>query len=130
MELTYTNYITKLDMRKKGYDLEADGVLDVSHFATIQDAIDDFLDETVRTIYNLVIAYRGREFADNFFTDMTLDDLSGKALDFQQRLKRACLEQAIFNYDNGDVEATYQEDKYKSPYAPKAVKELWDLLSY
>lgn len=130
MELDYKNYFTKDNLRVRGYDLAADGVLDTSHFDSLDNAIDDFMDNTLRIIYNLFVEYKGREFANAFFTDMARNDLTGTALDYKQRLNRALIEQAIFIYDNGDVDAdsSYQERSYRSPYAPKAAKELWDIL--
>ena len=134
MELNYNNYFTKEELRVRGYNLESDGVLDISHFDMLQDAIDDFMDNVLRTIYNLFVEYKGREWADAFFEDMANDyaELDGKALDFKQRLNRALIEQAIFVYDNGDSQATagYDDRAYRSPYAPKAIAELWDILGH
>lgn len=132
MELNYKNYFTKDNLRVRGYNLESDGVLDRSHFDSLDDAVDDFMDSTFRIIYNLFVEYKGREFANAFFTDMARNDLTGKALEYKERLNRALIEQAIFIYDNGDSEAdsNNQERSYRSPYAPKSVKELWDILYY
>lgn len=131
MELTYTNYFNKEDLRKRGYNLEANDVLDASHFDTLEDAIDDFMNNSLRAIYNLFVEYKGRKFADAFFTDMARDDLSGNAKDFKNRLNRALVEQAIFIYDNGDANAQsgYEERYDRSPYAPKAIAEIWDILT-
>ena len=130
MELVYTNYFTKEDLRKRGYDLEADGVLDTSHFNSKEDAIDDFMDNSLRAIYNLFVEYRGRKWADAFFSDMKNTDLTGKALDLKQRLNRGLIEQAIYIYDNGDSNSnSYNQERIdRSPYSPKAVAELWDIL--
>ena len=134
MELNYNNYFTILDMRRRGYNLESDGVLDISHFDMPSQAQDDFMDNTLRIIYNLFVEYRGREWADDFFEDMAHDEeeLEGRALDFKQRLHRALIEQAIFIYDHGDSQATasYEDRQYRSPYAPKAMAELWDILNF
>lgn len=130
MELDYKNYFTKEDLRVRGYNLEADGVLDISHFDTLEDAINDFMDNTLRAVYNLFVQYRGRKWTDAFFDDMTQENLSGTALDYQERLKRALIEQAIFIYDNGDsnANASYDDRASKSELSPKAVAELWDIL--
>lgn len=120
---SYKDYITKEDLVPRGYILDDDNVLDITHFNSKEDAIDDFMQNAFDIIEGLVVEYRGREFADAFFTDMKRDDLTGKALEIQNRLKKALIEQNIYTYDNGDSEAS----KYvgEKPYAPKAVKLLW-----
>lgn len=120
---SYKDYITKEDLVPRGYILDDDNVLDTTHFNSKEDAIDDFMQNAFDIIEGLVVEYRGREFADAFFTDMKRDDLTGKALEIQNRLKKALIEQNIYTYDNGDAEAS----KYvgEKPYAPKAVKLLW-----
>lgn len=120
---SYKDYITKEDLVPRGYILDDDNVLDITHFNSKEDAIDDFMQNAFDIIEGLVVEYRGREFADAFFTDMKRDDLTGKALEIQNRLKKALIEQNIYTYDNGDAEAS----KYvgEKPYAPKAVKLLW-----
>jgi hypothetical protein len=120
---SYKDYITKEDLVPRGYILDDDNVLDITHFNSKEDAIDDFMQNAFDIIESLVVEYRGREFADAFFTDMKRDDLTGKALEIQNRLKKALIEQNIYTYDNGDPEAS----KYvgEKPYAPKAVKLLW-----
>lgn len=132
MELNYNNYFTKEELRKRGYNLESDGVLDISHFDMMQDAIDDFMGNVLEVIYNLFVEYKGRKWADAFFEDMANDytELKGKALDCKKRLNKALIEQAIFVYDNGDSQATasYEDRQYRSPYAPKAIAQLWDIL--
>ena len=130
MELIYTNYFTKDDLRKRGYNLEADDVLDASHFDNLQDAIDDFMDNTLRKIYNMMIPYIGRNMTDSFFSDMANTDLTGVALDYKNRLNRALIEQAIFDYDNGDAQTTssYDSQKDRASYSSKAIAELWDII--
>lgn len=120
---SYKDYITKEDLVPRGYIFDNDNVLDITHFNSKEDAIDDFMQNAFDIIEGLVVEYRGREFADAFFTDMKRDDLTGKALEIQNRLKKALIEQNIYTYDNGDSEAS----KYvgEKPYAPKAVKLLW-----
>lgn len=130
MELNYNDYFTKEDLRVRGYNLEAEGVLDRSHFDTLEDAINDFMYNTTRAIYNLFVEYRGRKWADAFFSDMKNIDLTGKALEYKELLKNALIEQAIFIYDNGDsgANASIEDRAFKSKYAPKAIAEIWDIL--
>lgn len=128
MELDYKDYFTKDNLRVRGYNLEADGVLDISHFDTLEDAIDDFMDNALRTIYNLFVKYKGRKWTDYFFSDMKNVDLTGVALEYKGLLNRALVEQAIFIYDNGDASANASLDETKTEYAPKAVAEIWDIL--
>lgn len=122
---TYSNYYSdiQIDLTKRGYDLTADNVLDSTHFETKEDAINDFLQGAFDNIYDLVVKYRGEQWADAYFTDMQSNSLTGEALVYKQKLQRAFIEQCIFIYDNGDTETTHFEGKY--PYAPKAVNALW-----
>lgn len=128
--INYKDYISLEELRKRGYNLEADGVLDVTHFDSTEDAVNDFLGNTCDIIYNLVKDYRGKKWADAFFNDMKQTDLTGKALEYQEALHDALIEQAIFTYDNGDSQssASNEERAYNTAYAPKAVKKLWDLI--
>ena len=128
--IDYRNYVTLEDLRKRGYNLEAEGVLDTSHFDTPQDAIDDFMLNVCNTIYELIRRYRGRMWTNALFEDMKQDNLTGMALEFKESLHNAIIEQAIFNYDNGDsnAQASNEDRKYNTPYSPKAVAELWDLI--
>ena len=121
---SYKDYITKEDLVPRGYIFDNDGVLDTTHFNSKEEAIDDFMQNSFDIIEGLIVEYRGEEFADAFFTDMKRDDLTGKALKYQQTLKKALIEQNIYTYDCGDSEAS----KYvgEKPYAPKAVKLLWN----
>ena len=119
----YNDYFSLQDLVKRGYDLSADGVLDISHFQSVEDAIDDFCQNAFEVIYNLVEKYRGQAWCYAFFTDMKRNDLSGEALVFQDRLKKALIEQCIYIYDNGDTQATFNENL--SPYSEKAVSAMW-----
>ena len=109
-----------------------DGVLDSTHFDNVEDAVDDFMQNSCKVVYNLIKDYRGREWTNAFFEDMKKTDLTGKALEYQEALHNAIIEQAIFTYDNGDSQATASNDERKdyTAYAPKAVKELWDLVLF
>ena len=123
MEFNYKDYFTKEDLAKRGYNLEADGVLETSHFRTIEDAIDDFMNDAFDTIFHLIEDYRGEQWASDYFTDMAKTDLPPVAIKWQQALKKALIEQAIFIYDNGNPNATFNDGR--SQYAPKAIEQLW-----
>ena len=126
--ISYKDYITKEDLVPRGYILDADGVLDDTHFASKEDAIDDFMQNSFNIVHELVKRYRGREWTKAFFEDMKKQDLTGKALEFQEALHEALIEQAIYIYDNGDASASrYDGEK---PYSPKAVAALWDLVIF
>ena len=128
--IDYTKYITLEDLRERGYNLEADGVLDDSHFDSRQDAINDFMLNVCNIVFNLIKSYRGRMWTTAYFNDMAKDDLTGKALEYKEALHNAIIEQAIFNYDNGDSQATADNEdrKHHTAHAPKAAAELWDLV--
>ena len=119
----YSDYFTNEDLAKKGYDLTANGVLDTTHFRSVEEAVDDFCQNAFDIIYNLVVKYRSEKWAIAFFTDMKHTDLTDDAKYYQERLKYALIEQTIYIYDNGDSEATYQEGR--KPYSMKAVNALW-----
>ena len=128
--MDYTKYITLEDLRERGYNLEADGVLDDSHFDSREDAINDFMLNVCNIVFNLIKSYRGRMWTTAYFNDMAKDDLTGKALEYKEALHNAIIEQAIFNYDNGDSQATADNEdrKHHTAHAPKAAAELWDLV--
>lgn len=129
-KIDYKDYVSLEELKQRGYNLQADGVLDDTHFENREDAINDFMLNVCNIIYNLVKEYRGRKWADAFFEDMKKTDLTGKALEYQESLHDAIIEQAIFTYDNGDSQssASNEERKYNTAYAPKAVSELWDIV--
>ncbi len=122
-EFNYNDYFTVEDLAKRGYDLRQEGILDKSHFASLEDAIDDFMNDVFDTIYGLIENYRGSVWAKKFFEDMATTLTNETALEYQYSLKRALIEQAIFTYDNGNPDATF--DQNQKPYAPKAVKAMW-----
>ncbi len=129
-KIDYKDYVSLEELKQRGYNLQADGVLDDTHFENREDAINDFMLNVCNIIYNLVKEYRGRKWTDAFFEDMKKTDLTGKALEYQESLHDAIIEQAIFTYDNGDSQASAsnEERKYNTAYAPKAVSELWDIV--
>ena len=130
MVINYKDYVRLEELKKRGYDFNTDGVLDSTHFDNVEDAVDDFMQNSCKVVYNLIKDYRGREWTNAFFEDMKQTDLTGKALEYQECLHDAIIEQAIFTYDNGDSQssASNEERKYNTAYAPKAVSELWDIV--
>ena len=118
---SYKDYITPQDFIKRGYDFAT--ILDTSHFQSVEDAIDDFIQTGFDEIYDLIEKYRGEAWTEAFFTDMKRTDLTGEALKYQERLKKALIEQCIYIYDNGDTEATF--DDGRKPYSEKAVNAMW-----
>lgn len=128
--IDYRNYVSLEDLRKRGYNLEKEGVLDTSHFDTPQDAVDDFMLNICNIVFHLISRYRGRVWTRAYFEDMAKSDLTGKALEYKEALHNAIIEQAIFTYDNGDSEANSNNDdrKNNTAFSPKAVAELWELV--
>lgn len=129
MKHTWNEYISKEQLRKRGYNLEADGVLTTSHFDSVDDAIDDFCNGCLNQLAELIAKYKSRAWSDAFLSDMARNDLTNAtALEYQELFKDALIEQIIYVYDNGDSSATSdnQDRKDRSPYSPKAVEKLWD----
>lgn len=123
---SYKDYVSARELDKRGYQLDKDGVLATEHFQTVEDAVDDFMQNSFDIVQELVRNYRGRKWTDAFYEDMKKTDLTGKALEFQEALKEAIIQQAIYTYDNGDASASAY--KGESHYAPKAVSVLWGLV--
>lgn len=123
---SYKDYVSASELDKRGYQLDKDGVLATEHFQTVEDAVDDFMQNAFDIVQELVRNYRGRKWTDAFYEDMKKTDLTGKALEFQEALKEAIIQQAIYTYDNGDASASAY--KGESHYAPKAVSVLWGLV--
>ena len=129
MKHAWNDYISKEQLRKRGYNLESNGVLDISHFDSLDDAIDDFCNGALNQLYELIAKYTSRAWADAFLSDMARKDLvNAIALEYQELFKDALIEQIIYVYDNGDSSANSdnQDRKDRSPYSPKAVEKLWD----
>lgn len=123
---SYKDYVSASELDKRGYQLDKDGVLATEHFQTVEDAVDDFMQNSFDIVQELVRNYRGRKWTDAFYEDMKKTDLTGNALKFQEALKEAIIQQAIYTYDNGDASASAY--KGESHYAPKAVSALWGLV--
>ncbi len=128
--IDYKKYVSLEELRKRGYNLEKEGVLDTSHFDSIQDAVDDYMLNVCNIVFHLISRYRGRVWTRAYFEDMAKDGLTGTALEYKEALHNAIIEQAIFTYDNGDSEANSSNDdrEHNTAFSPKAVAELWDLV--
>ena len=125
--ITYELWLEK--MQSKGYDFTDTSVLDGSHFQSQEEAIDDYFQDTFNTIYELVREYRGNKWTELFFEDMSQDVESDlDALRYKDALIKALIEQAVYIYDNGSVEASGEVNPDRHEYAPKAVKALWGLV--
>ena len=116
-------FCTKL--KKRGYDLHDDSVLDGKHFETQEDAIDDFLQNVFDMVHDLVVFNRGFKWAKSFFEDMQSNELENEALEYKQALEDALIQQAIYIYDNGDSQATSEMQDKREPYSEKAMQKLW-----
>ncbi len=125
--ITYELWLEK--MQSKGYDFTDTSVLDGSHFQSQDEAIEDYFQDTFNTIYELVREYRGNKWTELFFEDMSQDVESDiEAARYKDALIKALIEQAVYIYDNGSVEASGEVNPDRHEYAPKAVKALWGLV--
>ena len=94
MKHKWNDYISKEILRKRGYNLESNGVLDISHFDSVDDAIDDFCNGALNQLYELIAKYRSRAWADAFLSDMARNDLTNAiALEYQELFKDALMSQ-------------------------------------
>lgn len=132
--MEYTQVITREDitakLTKRGYNLFDNGVLDTSHFATLEDAVDDFLQSCTDSLNDLITTYRGKAWTDKFLEDMSISGMtnpSTKQQEYHDEYIRALLEHCIFTYDNGDANASALKDNPNEPYSPKAVQILWNM---
>ena len=127
--MDYKAFLSYGDILARGYDLKALGRLEQGDFSTIEYAIDDFLQETFQTIYDLIESYKGINFTTSFFDDMSqeIDKYQyPKAFALQTILKWCLVEQAIFIYENGDVMTSSQIQPDKISYSPKVIRKLWN----
>ena len=127
--MDYTIIITRSDfvekLQKRGYDFTNASVIDITHFESQNDAIDDFLQNVFDMIHELIVFNRGHEWAKAFFEDMQQTDLEGEALDYKNMLIDALVQQAIYIYDNGDSQASSDKEEKRQPYSEKAMQKLW-----
>ena len=126
--MEYTKIITRDDyvsfLKRKGYDLKAEGVLDSVHFETIEDSVDAFLQDAFDIVYNEVADNRGAYWTRLFYDDMSQEQLSAYALEYKADLKQALVQQAIFMYDNGDSQSDSLIQKDRTHISDKALKIL------
>ena len=124
--MNYSSLLSYEDILSRGYDLKVEGRLVKGDFLTIEDAISQFCYEVVDSIVGLIEAYRGQLWTLEFIQDMCQDNLVGAALSYQDALKGAILDQAIFIYENGSKEASAIVDNNRIEYSPKAMRRLWN----
>ena len=126
--ITRDNITTKLT--KRGYNLNDNGILDTVHFATLEDAVDDFLQGCTDSINDLITTYRGKVWTDKFLEDMSISGMTNpttKQQEYHDEYIRALIEHIIFTYDNGDANASALKDNPNNAYSPKAVQILWNM---
>lgn len=126
--MNYKKFITYEDILSRGYDLKTQGRLEQGDFYTIDAAIEQFLKESFDSVYDLIESYKGVEWTEKFFEDMSTEIDSTKypeAYRKQSILRWAILEQTIFYYENGDIFTSSKIEIDKIGYSPKAVKKLW-----
>lgn len=126
--MNYKKFITYEDILSRGYDLKTQGRLEQGDFYTIDAAIEQFLKESFESVYDLIESYKGVEWTEKFFEDMSTEIDSTKypeAYRKQSILRWAILEQTIFYYENGDIFTSSKIEIDKIGYSPKAVKKLW-----
>ena len=127
--MDYKLYLTYEDIQKRGYDLKVDGRLNLGDFPSIEEAIEDFIQEIFFSIYDLIESYKGKKWTKLFFEDMATvidKELHPNAYSMQETLKWAILEQAIFIYENGDIMTSAQIQPDKTGYSPKVIRKLWN----
>lgn len=127
--MNYKKFITYEDILSRGYDLKTQGRLEQGDFYTIDAAIEQFLKESFDSVYDLIESYKGVEWTEKFFEDMSTEIDSTKypeAYRKQSILRWAILEQTIFYYENGDIFTSSKIEVDKIGYSPKAVKKLWN----
>jgi hypothetical protein len=126
--MEYKLLLSPDDMVRRGYDLKVEGRLNQGDFNSIEDAIDDFMQQCFDSIYNLIEMYRGPSWTSDFFDDMStaiIKDNYPLAYKLQEALKWALLEQTVFIYDNGDINTSSKIEIDKIGYSPKSIQKLW-----
>ena len=113
--------------KERGYDLKVKGRLNQGDFATIDEAVDDFLKSCFENLYNLIESYRGITWTKMLFEDMSQDlaNESEQSQIYQEVIKWAVLEQAVFIYENGDINSRAKKDIEYVGYSPKVTRKLW-----
>lgn len=118
--------ITIEDVKTRGYDLTKDGALLQGDFLTIQDSANQFITECCDMIWALIEKHRGVNWTTLFRKDMESQSLTGNALYYQEALKNVMLEQIVFIYENGDVNASSSIDVSKRAISPKVITKLYN----
>lgn len=127
--MDHTKFITVDDVKLRGYDLTLKGRLNQGDFPDIASAAADFLRECFDSIYNLIELYKGPQWTERFFEDMSGDidpNENPGAYKLQKALKWAILEQTIFIYDNGDARTSAKINIDILGHSPKAIDKLWN----
>ena len=119
--------VTINDVRSRGYDLLADGRLNQGDFETIEASAEQFIEECCNTIWSLIEKNKGFKWANKFKEDMMRDDLTDDmAILYQKVMRGVMLEQVIFIYENGDINANAIKDDTKRAVSPKALTKLYN----
>lgn len=118
--------ITIEDVKTRGYDLTKDGALLQGDFLTIQDSAKQFIKECCDMIWALIEKHRGVNWTNLFKKDMESTSLTGNALRYQEVLKNVMLEQIVFIYENGDINASATKDDTKRSISPKVITKLYN----
>lgn len=111
----------------KGYDLKLPNKLNQGDFATIEEAVEDFIDEIVDKVFMLIAKRNTVEWTTKLFQDMDSEIDSAiypKAYQMQQLLKEALVYQALFIYDNGDKDELSKVDVERVGFNPKTLDKL------
>lgn len=125
--MTYEHLLSYEDLKSKGYDLKKANRLNQGDFYSIDEAVDDFLDEIVMKVYRIIALRKGDQFARYLFEDMNQEINASKfpkAYNCQITLKRAILTQAVFIYENGDKEKLSKVDIERTAWDKDALRDL------
>ena len=125
--MKYENLLSYEDLKSRGYDLKKANRLNQGDFYSIDEAVDDFLDEIVMKVYRIIALRKGDQFASFLFEDMNQEINASKfpnAYNCQITLKRAILTQAVFIYENGDKEKLSKVDIERTAWDKDALRDL------
>ena len=119
--------VTINDVRSRGYDLLADGRLNQGDFETIEASANQFIEECCNMIWSLIEKNKGFKWCEHFKQDMMRDNLEDDMAKLYQKVMRGVmLEQVIFIYENGDINANAIKDDTKRSISPKALTKLYN----
>lgn len=125
--MKYNNLLTYEAIMSKGYDLKLPNKLNQGDFATIEEAVEDFIDEIVDKVFMLIAKRNTVEWTTKLFQDMDSEidsNVYPKAYQMQQLLKEALVYQALFIYDNGDKDELSKVDIERVGFNPKTLDKL------